>query len=152
MPDYETLDRIADSHNWLWGLAWLALVAHAFGARRWRAAAVRLAVGVAALAVAYGWAYADIALELWPRAGLDFSTHAAVAVAIAMTLWAISRWLGWIALVSCSLYAPLMVYQGYHGVGDIVSSAAVVAITLMPLVSRVRRRLAMPPPVAPAPG
>lgn len=141
MLSYETLDWIADAHNPLLGLVWITLVVRAFGARRWRTGAYRAGFGLYTLVVAYGMEYVDIATGAWPRLGLDYSTHTAVAVAMLATLWATSRVGGWLAVVTFASYVPLMLHQGYHGPGDILSTTFAVGALTLPLATRPRRAL-----------
>lgn len=141
MPSYDTLDLIADAHNPLLGLLWIALVLHAGSMRRWRLAAHRGLRGLLCLAVAYGLEHVDNATGLWPRLGLDYSTHTAVAMAMLATLWATSRGAGWLALATVALYLPLMLHQGYHGPGDIASTTLAVGLLLFPPAWRARRGL-----------
>ena len=153
MPSFKTLDCIADAHNPVLGLLWIALVLRAFASRRWRTGAWRALFGLYALVVAYGMEQVDIATGAWPRLGLDYSTHTAVAVAMVATLLATSRIGGWLAVVSFALYAPLMLHQGYHGVGDILSTTLVVGALTLPPAWRARRVLIRRPvavAVAPA--
>jgi hypothetical protein len=128
MFSHQTLDRVADAHNPMLGCLWFALVGAALLRRQGREAARRAAVGLACLVVAYGLEYVDIATGLWPRLGLDYSTHTAVAVAMVATLRAGARGAGLFAACTTALYVPLMIHQGYHGVGDILSTAAAVAL------------------------
>jgi hypothetical protein len=141
MLSYETLDRIADAHNPLLGLVWIALVLRALAARRWRTGAWRALIGLYTLVVAYGMEYVDIATGAWPALGLDYSTHTAVAVAMLATLAAISRVGGWVAAATFALYVPLMLHQGYHGPGDILSTTLVVGALTLPPAWRARRTL-----------
>jgi hypothetical protein len=63
--------------------------------------------------------------------GLDFSTHTAVAVALVVSLCAIkpSTWFGWVAVLFG--YFALMLYQRYHTVADIVTTAAIITPPLI---------------------
>jgi hypothetical protein len=141
MLSYETLDRIADAHNPLLGLLWITLVMRALASRRWRTGAYRALTGLYTLVVAYGMEHVDIATGTWPRLGLDYSTHTAVAMAMVATLWAISRVGGWLAVATFALYVPLMLHQGYHGPGDILTTTLAVGALTFPLAWRVRRSL-----------
>jgi len=127
MPDYETLDTIADAYTPLLGGLWLILALSPLVQRQWRLAGMRVAFGLATLAVCYGLMFADKALGLWPAVGLDYSTHSAVAIAavgILCTLLPRGR-AAWLA--SLFAYFALMRYQRYHSVADILSTTAVVA-------------------------
>jgi hypothetical protein len=66
---------------------------------------------------------------IWPRWGLDYSTHTAFAVATGATLVAVNRrrWMGPVLGVLV-IYALLMRHFRYHSFADIVSSALVIAM------------------------
>lgn len=132
-PSYETLDAIADSVNptlgvialiWPW-LRWRG---------QWRVAAVNVLVTFLSVGIAYALSALDAALGWWPSLGLDFSTHTAVCVALIVALCSIKpSWSGaWVAVFAA--YGALMLYQRYHSIGDIVTTAVVVA----PLVGGLR--------------
>ena len=95
---------------------------------RQRGAARRmLAMAVAVLAVAYALEYLDLWMALWPRFGLDYSTHTAVALAITAVLWCFwsgGRWL-WSALSAG--YCALMWWLHYHSWADMLTTAAALA-------------------------
>lgn len=125
MVSYEVLDAIADAYTPLLFIGYLV-----FSILYWRKGD-RLAVvkGFAGIIVAYGFMFADNAWQFWPSVGLDYSTHSAVALAlIAFHIHkrplkspsAISF------TISLALYYALEVYQQYHSILDIVTTAAVV--------------------------
>jgi hypothetical protein len=126
MPSYEQLDRIADSHNPFFGIIWLLLCIVPLLHRQWARAAGRFGIGVGALIVAYGLMWLDSVTGLWSRIGLEYSTHTAVAVALASAIFASSRGIGIAAYVLLGLYISLMLYQRYHTVPDIASTAVAV--------------------------
>ncbi len=66
------------------------------------------------LVIVYVILFADNRFDLWPRLGLDYSTHTAFAVAIITSLTVVSR--RWLLLLIPILvgYAALMMYLGYH--------------------------------------
>jgi hypothetical protein len=126
MPSFETLDAIADSVNPLLGLLaltwpWLRWC------RQWRLAALHVVATLLSVAFAYGITALDRANGWWQSWGLDFSTHTAVCVALIVALCAINLSLAgwWIGLFSA--YVALMLYQEYHSVADVVTTASVVA-------------------------
>jgi hypothetical protein len=97
-----------------------------FAGRRRAAAAFWLRTG-AGLAFVYLVHGLDRALGLWASAGLDYSTHTAVAVALAAALAARERrWLLALAPLLAG-YALLMVRLGYHSWADIGTTALLVA-------------------------
>jgi hypothetical protein len=126
MPSFETLDAIADSVNPLLGLValtwpWLRWRG------QWRLASLHVVVTLLSVAFAYAITALDHANGWWPSWGLDFSTHTAVCVALIVALCAINLSLaGWWVGVFAA-YVALMLYQEYHSVADIVTTALVVA-------------------------
>lgn len=124
--NWDTLDAIADSVNPI-----LGIIALLWPWLRWRASWRRAALSVATTLVSVGLAYVVSALDgrygWWPAVGLDFSTHTAVAVALVVSLCAIkpSIWFAWVGVLVA--YVALMLYQEYHTLADIVTTAAVIA-------------------------
>ena len=124
----ETLDTIADSVNP--GSYALRSSARGLTERRF---AIKVpawyfwARTLASVVVVYAVMYTDNRLGLWPRLGLDYSTHTAFAVAIITSLAVVSfRWLFF--LIPCLIgYAGLMLYLGYHTMVDILTTALVIA-------------------------
>lgn len=125
-PSFETLDAIADSVNPVLGLValtwpWLQWRG------QWRLAALHVLVTLLSVAFAYAITALDRANGWWQSWGLDFSTHAAVCVALIVALCSINLSLAgwWVGVFG--VYVALMLYQEYHGVADIVTTAAAIA-------------------------
>jgi hypothetical protein len=122
-------------------LALLALLSPAIrpplGDRR----AVRRYLTVTALGVAgiYLVALVDFALGLWSRAGLDYSTHTAVATTLAISIWRSRP--GWIWALGAVLLlnATLLFALGFHGLGDVITSMIVAAAATLPWSFRATR-------------
>jgi hypothetical protein len=130
MQSYDALDHVADSINPLFGVVALALpwLRRPTQARR---ALLMNALTLAAVALAYCGQLLDAHFQLWPRFGLDYSTHTAVFTAIASSLWQHGRaWQYSIASVGAG-YAALMLWQRYHSVMDIVTTAGVMLVVLV---------------------
>ncbi len=120
---YELLDSIADSYNPLLFVACLIMSAY-----RWRqdkTALLRLIMG---LALAYGVMFFDKKTQLWASFGWDYSTHSAVA--LVLVLFLIHRHLltlqSILLLGSLLAYYALEMYQQYHTLADIVTTALVI--------------------------
>lgn len=128
MPDYETLDTIADAYTP--ALALFSLIAIAISAiqGRWRTAALRLMTIFIFAIIAYGFMFIDSRLELWPRFALDYSTHTAVSLVLVIFLSVINKKLAAFWLISFLAYVLLMLYQQYHTIADIVTTAVAVII------------------------
>ena len=140
--NYESWDRIADAVNPTLGLITLALslaMRRPGNPPRW----AQLLLTLAAVASVYAIGWLDSRFALWPAAGLDFSTHTGVHVAIVTSLWMIDRRLGIAGVVIALLYGALMIYQKYHSPADIASTAIVIAplaLGIWILAQRVTRR------------
>jgi hypothetical protein len=131
MTTYEFLDHIADSVNPTLGL--LALAAPWLPKHRnlqpsplARMAGAVLCVGIAHLGHIF-----DRFTGLWPAFGLDYSGHSAVCVALLVSLGHLGR--RWRAASVCIGigYAALMMYQGYHTLADIVTTATPIGLASM---------------------
>jgi hypothetical protein len=140
MLDYETLDAIADAYTPLLALAALALLLRPLFARHWQVLGARMTRLAAGAFVAYGLMFLDSRLQLWPAMGMDYSTHTAAALALVMFLAAhapTTRRACWISLAG---YVLLMLYQRYHTVADIVTTAIVVGMLYLPVVLPLHRK------------
>ncbi len=127
---YEALDRIADAINPLLGILVLVLPWWRRRGPPWRAWVLNL-LTVAAVAVAYAGQALDAAFRLWAQSGLDYSTHTAVFTAIASSLWQHGRRWRWASVLVGAGYAALMLWQRYHSLLDILTTAAVMAMALV---------------------
>ena len=118
------LDRVADAFNPL--LTLLALAAPFLRRpRTWRAAIVYYLSAGAAISFVYLIRALDLELRIWPRFGLDFSTHSAFAASLATSLALFRRRWTIPLLVAIALYFGLELFMRYHGIADIVTSALI---------------------------
>ena len=143
MLSYATLDAIADAYTPLLALACLAILLRPLRALQWRVLGLRMTSLAAGALVAYGLMFLDNWLAIWPMAQLDYSTHTAVALVLVIFLsrsWPASRLWCWVSLCA---YGLLMLFQRYHSVADILTTAVVVAVMYLRadlLIHRVARR------------
>lgn len=70
--------------------------------------------------------FIDISLNLWSRFGLDYSSHTAMALVSVIFLSNQGILLTVLSLVSLPLYVVLMLYQEYHSLTDVLTTAAVI--------------------------
>ena len=126
MPSYETLDLVADSY-----IPLLAIISFIFIIRTMLQS---LALGtlqlfslLALLTLAYGLMAIDNYFRLWSGFNLDYSTHTAVALALTLFLSKSQTTYVKFAWASLIAYALLMLYQQYHTIADILSTAIAVA-------------------------
>jgi CubicO group peptidase (beta-lactamase class C family) len=129
MMTYEQLDAIADSVIPTLGvlallLPWLPMYRASFPA--WK----RILCTLLGVAAAYAGMYLDKLTGAWPAMSLDYSTHSAVCVALLIALGHLSRrWL--IGSVAIGVaYAALMLYQRYHTLVDILTTAIPIGVVV----------------------
>jgi hypothetical protein len=106
-----------------------AYLIHALATARYRAAGRVAALFAVGLVLVYGMMLVDNRLGFWHAAGLDYSTHTAVALMLTVVLVVALRrwWVLWSALALA--YLALCVYQRYHSIADVVTTA----VYLLPL-------------------
>ena len=128
MPSYETLDAIADSYNPALLALSVACLVHSLFRARWQLSLARFhALAVIAFFV-YGLMFLDRRLDIWDSAGLDYSTHTALALSLVLFLYFCARrWAPlWIGSLVC--YVILMLYQRYHSLADVLTTAIAVGV------------------------
>ncbi len=126
-----TLDQIADAYTPL-----LLLIAFLDLLLRWRNGDKLYGVKlIYAVVVVYGWMFVDNRFQLWHNLGLDYSTHTAAALALVICITVRKR-LAVRAMLGSSLilYGYLMNLLGYHTWLDMLSTAAIVALCVIPAV------------------
>jgi len=79
--------------------------------------------------------FLDAQLLIWPIFGLDYSTHTAVSLVMVIFLIISIKKFSFIWVGSLLCYISLMLYQGYHSTADILSTALVVDLLLLPMIS-----------------
>lgn len=133
---YETLDTIADAYTPIIALCCLGIILLSLQHNRKRCWLLGAAL-LCGLVVAYGLMAIDQQCSLWPRWGLDYSTHTAVSLVLVIFLVVTTKhpW-GLISIGSLSAYFLLMLYQKYHTVEDILTTAVVVSLVFIPIITR----------------
>jgi hypothetical protein len=128
MPAASLLAIIADIYIPLLGVLYLHRLLQADGIMR-RALLCTLLFN---LAVAWGGMFADHTWAIWPTWSLDYSTHTAVALAFIVCLCFSMPKQSVIWIASLAGYAALMVALEYHSVADIVVTALVAGVLMLP--------------------
>ena len=143
---YSVLDAIADAVNPLLALTAIVVIALDVRATRWSAllrSALPTALGVASIYVVW---FADRQLRLWQMYRADYSTHAAFATTLALSLlilrpaWRVPLlgvWAGYLALI---------VINRYHTVADVIVAALIAVIVTLPWHLVTRRIRSTPAP------
>jgi uncharacterized membrane protein (UPF0136 family) len=144
VPSYETLDAIADAYNPALAIITLLLIATRMFRAQWRAAGLGMVAFAVVAGISFGLMFVDRWLKIWPAFGLDYSTHTATSLGLVMLLSYESRKLMPLWLVSFLCYLLLMLYQRYHSVADMVTTAVVVGLPMglgMAALYRWQRRI-----------
>lgn len=120
---YENLDRIADAFVPAQAIVVLVSAFVHLARQRFRLVGRLLVLLVLGLVLVYAMMHADNHYGFWPALGLDYSTHASIALMLTITLIVAVRgfWWLWCALVFA--YLGLCLYQRYHSVADIATTA-----------------------------
>jgi hypothetical protein len=126
-----SLDQIADAYTPL-----LLVIALLDLVLRWRAGDKLHSLKLSyAVAVVYGWMFIDNRFQLWHSLGLDYSTHTAAALALVICIAVRKRLSVKIVLASSLvLYGCLMSLLAYHSWPDMLSTAAIIALCVLPVV------------------
>ncbi len=127
---YRFLDAVADSFDPL--LSLIALAAPFFHRpRRLRKAIAFYISAGAAIGIVYLVRAIDDRYQIWSSLELDFSTHSAFAASLAVSVGAFQRrWMGPLTL-AVILYFSLELLMRYHGLLDILTSAALAVTTAL---------------------
>lgn len=125
MLTYEQLDVIADAYIpilIITSMLVLAVRVFKFGFLR---KLTEISSIIVAVCIVYGCMWIDNTFNIWPVFDLDYSTHTALALVFVVYLSSKSKtFFVWSAL-SFIVYVLLMLYQNYHTVADIASTAVV---------------------------
>ena len=133
MPDFQTLDNIADAYTPALLATCLLLLLQSCMQKNWPHVIKQVSLLACGLGLTYTTMLLDHTFNIWPSLNMDYSTHSAIALALsvfliynlpAMTLF----WLS--ALIA---YFLLMLYQQYHSLSDIVTTCLFISTCLLPI-------------------
>lgn len=132
MSLYESLDMLADSFNPASLILVLFSLIHMAQQRNFIALRRYVLFLVVSLICVYGLMILDKKLGIWASLSMDYSTH--TALAFASILFLVFYWskLRLPLFISLGLYLALMLFQAYHSVSDIVSTALILLVLLLP--------------------
>ena len=127
---YQQLDAIADSVNPALAILTLVLPFLVRPSQQSGRLAFFLSAGVS-MAAMYAIAWADRTVGIWSAFQLDYSAHTGFAAVLVFSLLAWNRRLGVVLMIVLAGYIALMLYQRYHTIVDILTTAlATVPLTL----------------------
>ncbi|MEJ2693834.1 MAG: hypothetical protein P8166_12460 [Candidatus Thiodiazotropha sp.] len=131
MTEFEIIDTACDSVNpllLLWAIG--ALFKDLYYRKPTRALAT-FALLLGGLLLVYATMFLDKKLAIWSFFEADYSTHTAfaiaVCIAITVSVEGAAKW----AAILLFVYATAMLYQGYHSLLDIVSTAILIGLPLI---------------------
>lgn len=140
VPDSRLLEIAADAYIPALMLACLGLVVKPMLRGERRQAVSRLAFLGAGCALAFGLRWLDERYRFWPRAGMDYSTHTAVALVLALVLLVSVRRGRWLVMLTLPGYGLLMLSLGYHTVADMLSTTVAVLALYYPVIRYASRQ------------
>jgi hypothetical protein len=125
---FRVLDFAADAFDVVLTLLALAVPWLQRPWRGWPAAGSYVLAGLAGLGVVYGAQALDLWWGLWSVWGLDYSTHTAYAVSLATSIASWHRRWTWSLGAAVLGYGVLLMMLGFHGLVDILTSAALAGV------------------------
>lgn len=140
MFTYQQLDAVADAY-----IPALLLIIIMFLIRDMfklggKQSLIQLVSVITLIGIVYLVMGVDNYFKIWPAFGLDYSTHTALSLALVVCLCTKGKLFMSVFLLSFVAYVALMIYQQYHTIEDIVSTALV----LWPMFWIVRKQLFVP--------
>ena len=124
---YEQIDLIADSYIPLLAFVSLWVLIKLEPSKR-TSALVQI---ISSTLFIYAVMLVDNWLQIWPTFSLDYSTHSALSLVFVSFIAIYKPDLKKSAIVSFIIYALIMLYQQYHSLADIVTTALTVTPVLM---------------------
>ena len=139
MWDYKNLDFIADLYTPLLLLTLIIFMARSIITADWQRSRIEFSLLFYGFIIVYGLMFADQLFSIWPRIGLDYSTHTAAALILVILLGFVQQSLQKLSWCSLLVYVTLMRYQNYHTVSDMVTTAIIVGAIFIPVVQHFSR-------------
>ena len=137
--DYEKLDAIADAYIPLLAILFLISVGYRFYSDRsqwWHNASISFLLFCLIL-ISYIFMFADNAMQIWSRFGLDYSTHTAISLALVFVLCVLYPKRIMILAATFVGYVALMLYQKYHSIADILTTSGIILTITIPLHKKI---------------
>ncbi|MCL1122918.1 hypothetical protein [Shewanella surugensis] len=130
---YQEWDFIADSYIPALGLVFIIFAFKKVSIYGWHSQAYEVLGVLISVMLIYGIMFIDNVFNIWPRLGLDYSTHTALSLVFVTHFSLQSKNQRLIASLSMILYIILMIYQKYHTLLDIFTTSIIVLpfITLL---------------------
>lgn len=79
----------------------------------------------------YGFMFLDNTFGWWPTLGLDYSTHTALAMSLVLFLSFYIKKIRIFTIISFIAYVLLMLYQKYHTLADIITTASCIVLAIL---------------------
>jgi len=128
---YQQWDTLADAYTPIIGVFCLIWIGRVLILQGIKVGAMHLLATLLSTLFIYILMFADNVLNIWSILGLDYSTHTALALVFICYFIVHEHKVRWIAVVSIVAYAILMMYQNYHTLADILTTAICVTPFLL---------------------
>ncbi|WP_299492611.1 hypothetical protein [uncultured Shewanella sp.] len=122
---YQEWGVIADSYIPLLGISFIITIVRTSLRQNWATAKQPIFGILLSICFIYGLMWLDQIMTIWPRLGLDYSTHTALALVFVVYFSLQSTKQCFWAIFSMVLYCLLMRYQQYHSVIDIITTSII---------------------------
>jgi hypothetical protein len=123
--NYQQLAFIADTYTpILIALTLLQLYKQRQSSNHFKASVIVL---LSSTVFIYAMMFIDQWFGIWPAMNMDYSTHTAIALVFVIYLAGVSRFYMVAAVLSLIAYCFLMLYQQYHTIADMVTTALMVS-------------------------
>ena len=130
MTEYEIIDAICDSVNPILFFVAIGVGVSWVSKSKFQDAKLVFGFLIGGLLMVYGIQFLDSKFSIWRFFGGDYSTHTAFAIAASVSISVGTQWAKWLALL-VTIYAVAMLYQKYHSIFDIASTAVIIGTPLV---------------------
>jgi len=127
MFTYQQLDFITDSYIPILFFITLSIFAMGFFRNGCKEQYLQLSSVILSVLIVYLVMAVDNRFKIWPAFDLDYSTHTALALVFVIFLSSRGKLALMLSVLSFQLYIVLMIYQQYHTLADIFSTALFLA-------------------------
>ncbi|WP_299003525.1 hypothetical protein [uncultured Shewanella sp.] len=122
---YQEWDFVADTYIPLLGVFFTVSMINVARNKDWMSLRQSITGVLLSTGFIYGLMWLDNIMNIWPRLGLDYSTHTALALVFVVYFSRQSTTKRLLATSSMLLYCLLMLYQQYHSIMDMLTTSII---------------------------
>lgn len=120
------LDHLADATNPLLGVALIVGLILLWRRDKSNCARIFFAALISIVLIQLIHQLFEIRYDVWGHGGMNFSTHAAMTIALCIPLVLLWKRLWWLFLLIFIAYDALMMMLAFHSLGDIITTTIVI--------------------------